>query len=300
MKQLILPALLLCLTSCSTTDIVAIPHETALPAQLKMPSTPHLHVHATYGIGNDPAVIKAYKTYLHSGVSHTIRSKGFQTFSFDSYQQPLVRCAPLHLCIIQLEENEIINNINIGDSAHWLVTTAEIGSSTHKSLQVVLKPTLFHLSTDLVITTDKRTYNIGLVSDDMGHTEVVNFYYPKETFLASQNNLRDYKAQSVSQIKPNPLLLHLQHLDFQYKLAGQHPSWRPIRAFNDHHKTYIEMPNDINLIDLPVLYLLNHNHMQLVNYRYKAPYFIVDGLFEKAILLSGKGHSRVSVTVTHQ
>ena len=54
-------------------------------------------------------------------------------------------------------------------------------------------------------------------------------------------------------------------------------------------KTFIEMPPVAAHIDLPVLYLVHHRQMQLVNYRYHRPYYIVDALFDTAYLISGKG-----------
>jgi type IV secretory pathway VirB9-like protein len=51
---------------------------------------------------------------------------------------------------------------------------------------------------------------------------------------------------------------------------------------------------------LPVLYLANNKAMQMVNYRYKQPYFIVDALFSRAWLISGKGREQVRVEIINQ
>ena len=62
-------------------------------------------------------VIKAYKEFTQKGVAKNINSEGFKTYAYDTYSHPIVACAPLHLCVIQLEHGEKINNIDLGDSA---------------------------------------------------------------------------------------------------------------------------------------------------------------------------------------
>ena len=76
---------------------------------------------------------------------------------------------------------------------------------------------------------------------------------------------------------------------------------RPLQVFDDGHKTYIRMPSITAQIDLPVLYILRRHSMQLVNYRYKAPYYVIDALFKRAVLVSGKGHDQIKVIIdNHQ
>ena len=64
---------------------------------------------------------------------------------------------------------------------HWSVSISLIGSVGDGSYQVALKPKLYDNATDMVITTNKRTYNVGLVSKEGSFTHIVNFYYPQET-----------------------------------------------------------------------------------------------------------------------
>ncbi|MES2142123.1 MAG: hypothetical protein V4471_04460 [Pseudomonadota bacterium] len=60
--------------------------------------------------------------------------------TFDAYSRPIVVCTPLHLCVLQLEHGEKINNIDLGDAAHWLVSTSLIGSAENGSYQISVKP----------------------------------------------------------------------------------------------------------------------------------------------------------------
>jgi type IV secretion system protein TrbG len=257
-------------------------------------------INATFGVGNNPAVIKAYKLFTKKGIAKNISSQGFKTFGYDAYAHPIVACAPLHLCIVQLEQGETINNIDLGDNAHWLTATAMIGSAQEGSYQVVLKPKLYGISTDMVITTNKRTYNIGLVSERGATTHVVNFYYPEETLQRTiervhhQESLSDQKGM-VSQSTG----ININQVNFNYSMTGDYPAWRPVRVFDDGSKTFIQMPPVSERMDLPVLYLVKNDAMQLVNYRYRRPYYIVDGLFQVAYLVSGKGSDQIKVAITN-
>lgn len=264
------------------------------------PITP-AKVDATFAMGNDPAVVKAYQLYAKKGVAENINSPGFKTFSYDPHKRPIVTCAPLHLCVVQLEQGEIINNIDLGDSADWLVSTALVGTKAAGSYQVAVKPKLFDVSTDMVITTDKRTYNIGLVSQKGETTHVANFYYPQETLDDTNKQLLTQSDQDVNQEQvSNGTLTNLNHLNFDYAFKGDDVSWAPTRVFDDGAKTYIQMPAISDRLDLPVLYILRNKQIALVNYRYKKPYYIIDGLISKAFLISGKGSSQQRVEIDNK
>ncbi len=60
------------------------------------------------------------------------------------------------------------------------------------------------------------------------------------------------------------------------------------------------MPAISERLDLPVLYILRNKAMEMVNYRYQKPYYIVDGLFARAYLLSGKGTTQDRVEIDNK
>ncbi len=267
--------------------------------QVKLPK---VKIAATYSIGNDPKVEQAYQHFLKTGHMVNIKSKGFRTLAYSLHRHPILACAPLHLCVVQLEQGENINNIELGDSAHWAVHTALMGTNTKGSYQIAVKPLQENVSTDMVITTSKRTYNFGLVSKLGQSTQVVNFYYPQETLQNALAKTHQFKSELdlQNQTVSSSSLIAINHLNFNYKLRGDHASWAPSRVFDDGDKTFIQMPSLAERGDLPVLYILRGGKMQLTNYRYRQPYYIVDGLFRKAYLISGKGHSRVRVIIQNK
>lgn len=309
-KGVIINCVLVLLSGCETTSLL---HEGLKPYRpehykqldyqdseeeaLVYHSLPSV-VEATYGYGNDPAVMKAYEQFVKEGVAKTIHTKGFDTFAYDAHFQPIVECAPLHLCTVQLEHGEQINDINIGDSADWLVNTSLIGSPKEGSYQINIKPKLANIATEMVIATNKRTYNIGLVSKKAAKTHVIAFYYPRETLYKSLHMAQTFHPL-LSPTPGNNTVVDVNQLHFNYSLEGDKPSWCPRQVFDDGHKTFIQMPAITEQTDLPVLYINQDNQKQLVNYRYRRPYFVVDGLFEHAYLLTGTGHHQKRVIINN-
>ena len=275
------------------------PNKVVLKTQQAKLPTPK--VAATFGLGNDPKVVAAYKRFSRSGKFVSVDSEGFKTQAYDGHAHPIVACEPLRLCVVQLERGEHINNIDLGDSAHWLVSTSRIGRPGDGSYQITLKPTLYNIATDMVVTTDKRTYNIGLVSQKGHYTHVLNFYYPEETLSKAVAQLQVAHHQtSHSPVVSDVTQLNVNQINFDYSIKGDTVSWRPTRAFDDGDKTFIQMPPLSQRMDLPVLYLKKGRQTQLVNYRYKKPYYIIDGLFETAYLISGVGRHQAKVIISNQ
>ncbi len=257
-------------------------------------------VKATYGIGNDPAIVKAYKQYQKTGKLETVKGQGWVTYPYSENSKPIIACSAFHFCIVQLESGEKLNSYALGDTSRWKTNAFVTGEGKDASISIQLKPVENNMSTDLTISTNKRTYLIGLVAKANAGTSVLRFYYPKETLL---NNLalgRKMQGEGSNAVINSTDLsggthVNLDHVNFNYHIKGDSPPWRPLRVFDDGSKTYIEMPAITSRFSLPVLYLARNKQLQMVNFRYEKPYFVIDGLFSKAWLISGKGSDQVRV-----
>ena len=78
------------------------------------------------------------------------------------------------------------------------------------------------------------------------------------------------------------------------------PPWKPLRAFDDGEKVYIQFPPGIAQGELPPLFVIGaQGDGQLVNYRFRSPYYVVDRLFGAAELrLGGDGGDVVRIERT--
>lgn len=71
---------------------------------------------------------------------------------------PVVVCAPLRVCALELESGEHIQSPpQIGDGRRWEVTPVTSGSGLTQTALLVIKPIEAGLDTDLVVPTDRRT-----------------------------------------------------------------------------------------------------------------------------------------------
>ena len=89
----------------------------------------------------------------------------------------------------------------------------------------------------------------------------------------------------------------LENLYFDYKLSGN-AGCRPERVLDDGQHTYLIFPNDGRFRELPTLLLLVKGRTELVNFRVDGRRYIVDRLFDKAILVVGVGKKQTRVTIT--
>ncbi len=75
-------------------------------------------------------------------------------------------------------------------------------------------------------------------------------------------------------------------------------SWRPLRAFDDGIKVYIEFPSGIRQGEMPPLFIIGAGgDTELVNYRARQNYYIVDRLFGAAELRLGDSNSERRVRI---
>jgi type IV secretion system protein VirB9 len=89
--------------------------------------------------------------------------------------------------------------------------------------------------------------------------------------------------------------LDIGRLRLRYTIEGDNPPWRPLHAFDDGRKVYIEFPRGIAQGEMPPLFIIGPNGRtaELVNYRVRNSHMIVDRLFAAAELRIGdKGSER--------
>lgn len=212
--------------------------------------------------------------------------------------QPSIVCAVMQVTDIELQAGEQINNINIGDSARWLVEPAVTGAGVAEVQHIVIKPMDVGLETSLMVTTNKRTYHFRLRSHRTQYMPKVSFIYPdtvQQRFMALKNRQEeDRKEKTIPETQE-----YLGNLDFGYSISGS-SSWKPVRVYNDGTKTIIQMPPKMRQTEAPSLLVLNGDEEVIVNYRLQGDRFIVDQLFDKAMLIAGVGSKQTKIVITRK
>ncbi len=88
-------------------------------------------------------------------------------------------------------------------------------------------------------------------------------------------------------------------INFAYTVAGANVPWKPVRAFDDGSHVYVQMPAGMKSSEAPALLINASRGTQMVNYRVKGNYYVVDRLFSDAILVSGVGRDQDRVTISY-
>ncbi len=194
-----------------------------------------------------------------------------------------VYAAPGRVTMISLQPGEELVTVAAGDTVRWIVGDTSSGAGNELRVNVLVKPTRSGLKTNLVVTTNRRTYLLELTSTDKAWMASVSWDYPKDRMLALQR-----QAQAAQATAPVDTGLSLEKIRFRYAVSGSNPPWKPLRAFDDGEKVYIQFPPGIAQGELPPLFVIGaQGDGQLVNYRFRAPYYIVDRLFGAAELRLG-------------
>ncbi len=236
-----------------------------------------------------------------SGSAPVAGANGLITFPYGVNQISIV-CAPLHVCDVALQPGEQVNSVNVGDNVRWSIEPALTGSGADEVQHVIIKPREVGLDTSLVVATNRRAYYLRLRSHKTRYMPQVAFSYPEDAAvkfdLLKARQQREVKEKTIPQTTD-----YLPKLSFEYDVSGQ-AAWKPVRVYNDGARTVIEMPSTITQTEAPILLLVRKEgglfteaEEVLVNYSLQGHRYIVDTIFEKAVLVAGVGSHQDRVTI---
>ena len=176
-----------------------------------------------------------------------------------------------------------------------LVGDTTSGSGAGKQVHILVKPYTAGLKTNLVVTTSLRTYHIEMESKPQTAMTAISWSYPQDALIAVKA-----AEQKAAEDRPIARGLVPADLHFDYTITGDNPTWRPVRAFDDGSKVYIEFPASIAQGEAPPRFVIGDDgKAELVNYRVDRTCYVVDRLFSVAELRLGEKHQAV-VRITRQ
>ncbi|HSW13061.1 MAG TPA: P-type conjugative transfer protein TrbG [Solimonas sp.] len=200
-----------------------------------------------------------------------------------------VYTSPGRVTVIALQQGEELVTVSAGDTVRWIVGDTASGAGATLRVNILVKPTRIGLKTNLVVTTNRRTYLLELSSTPQAWMASVSWDYPKDRMLALQK-----QAQQAQASAPVETGMTLEQIRFRYAVSGDSPPWKPLRAFDDGERVYIQFPGGIAQGELPPLFVIGaRGDGQLVNYRFRSPYYVVDRLFGAAELRLGGDKAQV-------
>lgn len=212
-----------------------------------------------------------------------------QTWPYSEGALYQVYASPGRVTLIQLQPGEKLIDVSAGDTVRWIVGDSSSGSGATARANLQVKPVRAGLKTNLVVTTDRRIYLLELASTASAWMASVSWDYPQDRIAELKK--RNEEARAVTPLAAG---VPVEQLRFRYDITGDTPPWRPLRAFDDGQKVYIQFPAGIAQGELPPLFLVGPSgDLQLVNHQYRAPYYVVDRLFGAVELRLGGDDAKI-------
>lgn len=200
-----------------------------------------------------------------------------------------VYAAPGQITNIALEPGESLTGagpIAAGDTARWIIGDTESGSGVTRRVHVLVKPTRTDISTNLVITTDRRIYMLELRAGQSPYMPAVAWAYP------------ELPASQRANVPATPVIPAAAARNYRYGLTGDTPPWRPISVYDDGRRVYVEFPRGIVQGEMPPIFVLGSDgEAQIVNSRIYQNILIVDRIFGAAELRLGSGDRQQTVRI---
>lgn len=244
------------------------------------------------------AIAKRWEAGSAQNVKPVTGSNGAIQFLFGAQQTSIV-CAVLQVCDIALQAGETISGVYPGDSTRWTFEPAVSGDGANQIQHIIVKPLDVGLETTLIVPTNRRIYHFKLRSHRTEFMPYISFTYP-EVVQAKWHAIKQQQVQEKEEKTIPQSGEYLGDLNFDYKLSGK-ASWKPVRVFNDGVKTIIQMPSTLGQSEAPTLLVMRGNSDKdqvIVNYRVQGDRYIVDSVFDKAIMIAGVGGKQDRITIT--
>jgi type IV secretion system protein TrbG len=255
------------------------------------------------------------------GVPRPIVKNNAVAFPF-GYATPVLQCTVLRACVIELEAGEVLVDDPIaGDQERWLITRAKTGPEGANGL-VVVKPKACDISTNLVLSTNRRIYDLDLDSPPCKPRDTnpkrafvrhVRFYYPDDA--ARGASAADSAATRRDSTSADGVIVHGSPSDTtlnrDYRVArdgrgpfgvfGRKPvdfPWVPAHIADDGAHVYITLPPEARKHAAPVLYALEDDGSRtMLNFSMRDSVVVTDRTFRRGlfVIVSGGREQRLEV-----
>ena len=274
----------------------SVPPLPALPAAAIDPQLRPLHIPPAWTVargGQTASTATARVENANAAARVEPRREGYynaiQIYPWSEGALYQVYAAVGQITTIALEPGESLTGagpIAAGDTARWIIGDTESGSGANRRVHILVKPTRPDISTNLVVTTDRRTYMIELRARESLYMPAVAWAYP--TPPAGQRQT----------VPAAPIIPAEAARNYRYGLTGDSPPWRPVSVFDDGRRVYVVFPAGIVQGEMPPIFVLGANgEPQIVNSRIRQNVLIVDRLFGAAELRLGSGSRQQVVRI---
>lgn len=205
------------------------------------------------------------------------------TFVYNEKDMYRIYCREGFLTTIYFNPDEEITFMAGGDTERWTVEEGITGSKDGSRTIVTLKPFMTGIKTNLIINTNKRTYNFFLHAANDWYNPMVSFKYPQDIMI---KNLK--RKQQDAQLTP----VNLENLNYDYTWKKTKDPWNPIQVFDDGKQTFVVLNKKSSSYPIPVLFIKDEQTgkeaMVREGYNPETNIYTIDRLVSQIVLQYGK------------
>lgn len=240
---------------------------------------------------NAPMPQKLVNPGPQGNVSYTQDAKNAQNdstmvFSFAPDQLYKIYCRTGYLTDIELHRGEKVSFVGGGDTSAWAINSTTVDGTPH----IYIKPIVKTSTTNIIITTDKRSYQLIVCTSDW-YNPMVRWAYGQEEHELQVKQAAKDDATITDKLN----VLNPENLNFGYNTKVKGSAKAPKMVFDDGEKTYIRFEKTTR--KLPALFIREKGHktVSLANFKVRHNTYILDRLIDAAELRFNETDS-VSIT----
>ncbi len=213
-------------------------------------------------------------------VSYTQDAKNSQgnstmVFAYTPNHLYKIYCRTGYITDIALKKGEKISFVGGGDTSSWAIQSSTVDGVAH----IYIKPVVQTSTTNIIITTDKRSYQLIVNTSDWYNPMVKWSYGQEDNEAAIKKQQHDEKT-----ITDRLGVSNIANLNFDYEIKKKGDGSKPSMVFDDGTKTIIKL----NKADkkLPALFIREKGHKSVLmaNYKIKDNCYIIERLIDEAEL----------------
>ena len=195
-----------------------------------------------------------------------IQRNSMVIFKYAPNQLYKIYCSVGYLTDLALKKGETISFIGGGDTSAWAVETTTVDGVPH----IYIKPTVETSTTNLIVTTNKRSYQLILNTSEF-YNPMVTWNYGLEETAA----LNFHAAKNVDGISGD-----VAALNFNYKITSK-ANANLVAVFDDGEKTFLKFEKLPKR--LPSLFIKNRGKkgLSLASYQVKENCYVMSGVADE-------------------
>lgn len=203
-----------------------------------------------------------------------INSQGNSTmiFKYAPNQLYKIYCRPGYLTDISLHPGEKVSFVGGGDTGSWAINSSTVDGVAH----IYLKPIVSASTTNLIITTNKRSYQLIVNTSDW-YNPMVRWSYDDEELQARVNQANHDEATITDTMN----VRGYGSLNFEYEVKGD-SNMKPSMVFDDGEKTVIKFKSTPT--KAPAIFVREQGKkgVSLVNFKIKDGCYIIERVIDQA------------------